>query len=210
MNELKKRERQILKFIMEEVQRRGFPPSVREIAEGVGLKSTASVYLYLNSLDEQGFIKKDKRKPRALEIMDVCKHLGLVENDKREMVEIPVLGEINAGEPILAQENIEDYFPIPLSFLRVKREDLFILRVQGDSMVEAGILSGDMAIMKQQSTAQNGEIVAALLEDEATIKRFYKLEDRIRLQPENKNHDPIYVQDVQILGILIGLFRSYH
>lgn len=208
--ELKKRERQILTFIMEKVQKQGYPPSVREIAEGVGLKSTASVYLYLNSLDQQGFIKKDKRKPRALEILDISYRLGLIEEEGKEIIEIPILGQITAGEPILAQENIEDHFPIPLAFLRVKRENLFILKVKGDSMKDVGIMDGDLAIMKQQNTAENGDIVAALIGDEATIKRFYRLEDHIRLQPENNNFEPIIVKNIIILGVLLGLFRSYH
>lgn len=208
--DLKKRELQILTFIMERVHRQGYPPSVREIAEGVGLKSTASVYLYINSLDKKGYIKKDKRKPRALEIMDISYSLGLIEKDGREIVEIPILGQITAGEPVLAQENIEDHFPIPLEFLRVKRENLFIVKVKGDSMKEIGIIEGDLAIMKQQNTATNGDIVAALIEDEATIKRFYRLEDHVRLQPENSSYEPIIVENVIILGLLIGLFRTYH
>lgn len=202
MEGLNEREKSILAFIKEETRKKGYPPSVREIGFAVGLKSSSTVHGYLAQLEEKGFIRRNPATPRAIEILD---------DDSipinKEMVNIPLVGRITAGTPILAQESIEDVFPLPLDLVRA--EDTFMLNVSGDSMVGAGILDGDMLIVKRQNYANNGEIVAALLEDEATVKRYYKEADRIRLQPENEYMEPIFSDNVVILGKVVGLIRQY-
>lgn len=211
-NELGKREKAILKFIEKQIQLNSYPPSVREIGKAVGLKSTATVHGYLAKLEEKGYIKKESQKGRTLKLLKG----GLVENKNqtsmkefysgKEMVEVPVIGKITAGAPILAVENVTDTFPIPIDF--VGNSESFMLTVRGESMIEAGILDGDYILVRKQNTANNGEIVVALIEDEATVKTFYKEKDHIRLQPENSTMDPIIVPDCRILGKVSGVFRK--
>ena len=179
---------------------RGFPPAVREICEAVNLKSTSSVHAHLETLEKNGYIRRDPTKPRAIEILDDEFALN-----RREMVQVPIIGTVAAGEPILAQEHIEDYFPIPAEIL--PNTDTFMLKVKGESMINAGIFHGDRVIVEQTNTAENGEIVVALVDDSATVKRFYKENGHYRLQPENDTMEPIIVDHVQILGKVIGLFR---
>ena len=212
-NSLNKREKSILKYIEKQIKVNGYPPSVREIGKAVGLKSTATVHAYLSALEQKGYIKKESQKGRTLKLLKG----GLNENpnqetfDKnfysgKEMVDVPVIGKITAGEPILAFENITDTFPIPLDF--VGNSESFMLTVRGESMIEAGILDGDYILVKKQNVAENGEIVVALIEDEATVKTFYKEKDHIRLQPENSTMDPIIVPNCEILGKVSGVFRK--
>lgn len=192
---------EIYEFLKNYTENKGYPPSVREICEAVDLKSTSTVHGHLKRLEKKGFIKRDPTKPRALEITEL-------NTSKREMINIPIVGKVTAGVPILATENIEDTFPIPIDYIKHNRE-LFMLNVSGESMIDAGINDGDYAIIEQCTTANNGDIVVALIDNEATIKRFYKEKDHIRLQPENKTMEPIIVDDCSILGKLVGLFRSY-
>ena len=201
---INKREKAILKFIEKQINKNGYPPSVREIGEAVDLKSTATVHGYLSRLEQKGYIKKEEQKGRTLRLLKG--EDGKERNKKaepknlytgKEMVEVPVIGKITAGEPILAVENVTDTFPIPLDF--VGNSESFMLTVRGESMIEAGILNGDYILVKKQNTAENGEIVVALIGDEATVKTFYKEKDHIRLQPENSTMDPIIVPDCQIL-----------
>ena len=194
------KQREILEYIKNEILNRGFPPAVREICEAVNLKSTSSVHAHLESLEKNGYIRRDPTKPRAIEIVD--DNFNLV---RREMVNVPVLGRVAAGEPLLAIENVESYFPIPAEF--IPKEEVFMLNVKGESMVNAGIYDGDQIIVKQQSTASNGEIVVALVDDSATVKRFYKENGHIRLQPENDFMEPIIVDSCEIIGKVIGLIR---
>ena len=189
------KQQEILEYIKETIRKKGYPPAVREICDAVHLKSPSSVHSHLETLEKNGYIRRDPTKPRAIEIIDDCFNLT-----RREMV-----GSIAAGQPILAEENIEDYFPIPADML--PNQETFMLRVKGDSMINAGIFNGDQIIVKQQSVARNGEIVAALVEDSATVKRFYKENGHYRLQPENDSMDPIIVDDVSVLGVVIGLVR---
>lgn len=211
-NELNKREKAIMKFIEKQIQVNGYPPSVREIGKAVGLKSTATVHGYLASLSTKGYIKKENQKGRTLKVLKGGAYEGQKKiEDKpfysgKEMVEVPVIGKITAGAPILAVENITDTFPIPIDF--VGNSESFMLTVRGESMIEAGILDGDYILVKRQNTANNGEIVVALIEDEATVKTFYKEKDHIRLQPENSTMDPIIVPDCKILGKVGGVFRK--
>ena len=214
-NALNKREKAILKFIEKSIKNNGYPPSVREIGKSVGLKSTATVHGYLASLEEKGYIKKESQKGRTLKLLkggldDELENQMEIQKEvytSREMVDVPVIGKITAGEPILAVENVTDTFPIPLDF--VGNSESFMLTVRGESMIEAGILDGDYILVRKQKTATNGEIVVALIEDEATVKTFYKEKDHIRLQPENDDMDPIIVDDCQILGKVFGVFRYY-
>ena len=192
------RERQLKNEILE----RGFPPTVREICQTVGLKSTSSVHSHLESLEKNGYIRRDPTKPRAIEILDDSFNML-----RREMVNVPVVGTVAAGQPILAEQNIDSYFPIPAEYM--PNEQSFILRVKGESMVNAGILDGDRVIVRQQSTAHNGDIVVALVDDSATVKTFYKENGHYRLQPENDTMDPIIVDDLQILGKVFGVFRFF-
>lgn len=209
---LNKREKAILKYIEKEVTANGYPPSVREIGKAVGLKSTATVHGYLAKLEEKGYVKKESQKGRTLKLLKGgATNKATTTNDKpiyngKELVDVPVIGKITAGEPILAFENVTDTFPIPLDF--VGNSESFMLVVRGESMIEAGILSGDYILVRKQNNAENGEIVVALIEDEATVKTFYKEKDHIRLQPENSTMDPIIVPTCDILGKVIGVFRK--
>lgn len=194
------KQQEILQYIKETILKKGYPPSVREICEAVRLKSTSSVHSHLESLEKNNYIRRDPTKPRTIEIIDDCFNLT-----RRELVNVPMIGAVAAGQPILAEQNIENYFPIPVEML--PNEQTFMLRVKGESMINAGILDGDQIIVKQQETARNGEIVVALIEDSATVKRFYKEKGYYRLQPENDALEPILVDQVQILGVVIGLVR---
>ena len=210
-NTINKRERAILDYIEKQSQVNGYPPSVREIGKAVGLKSTATVHGYLAKLEEKGYIKKESQKGRTLKLLKGSTGKATTESRKdfytgREMVDVPVIGKITAGAPILAVENITDTFPIPIDF--VGNSESFMLTVRGESMIEAGILDGDYILVKKQNVANNGEIVVALIEDEATVKTFYKEKDYIRLQPENSTMDPIIVPDCKILGKVAGVFRK--
>ncbi|NLL06228.1 MAG: transcriptional repressor LexA [Clostridiaceae bacterium] len=201
-------QQKILDFLNEQIKIKGYPPSVREICAAVGFKSTSTVHSYLEKLKEEGLIHKDATKPRALKVIrnNSVKEETKNAYSRREMVDVPIVGKVTAGQPILAVENIEDTFPLPLDF--VQGSTTFMLRVQGDSMIEAGILDRDFILIKQQSTASNGDIVVALIGDEATVKTFYKEKDYVRLQPENKYLEPIIVRDnLSILGKVIGVFR---
>jgi len=200
--ELTRRQQEILDYIRAEIHRVGYPPSVREIGEAVGLSSSSTVHSHLAALEAKGFLRRDPSKPRALEVLDFRDTDGAV--DYGQVSVVPVVGQVAAGQPILAAENIEQTLPLPIEFAG---DSTFILRVRGDSMVDAGILDGDFVVVRQQSTAANGEIVVAMLDDEATVKRFFREPDRIRLQPENATMDPIFARDVTVLGKVIALFR---
>ena len=197
---LTKRQREILTYVMSNMQQRGYPPSVREIGTALGLTSSSTVHSHLTALEKKGFIHRDPSKPRAIEILKD----GASQPPKR-VVNVPVLGRIAAGHPLLAEENVEDVFPLPRDLIR--EDAAFILRVRGDSMIEAGILDGDYLVIRQQATANNGEIVAALMGEEATVKRFYRERDHIRLQPENRTMQPILTRDATILGRVVALIR---
>lgn len=199
--QLSDKQQQILKFIKQRILEKGYPPAVREICEAVHLRSTSSVHSHLETLERKGYIRRDPTKPRAIEIIDDAFNLS-----RREIVHIPIVGTITAGEPILAVENIEDYFPMQPDF--ISNKNTFMLHVRGESMVNAGILDGDMVIVEQQDTASNGDMVVALIEDSATVKTFYKEDGYYRLQPENDTMDPIIVSEVSIIGKVIGLYRS--
>lgn len=201
-HDLTRRQQQILDFIRAEVHRRGFPPSVREIGEAVGLSSSSTVHAHLATLEAKGYIRRDPTKPRALEVLDFRDNDRGV--DYGQVSVVPLVGQVAAGSPILAAENIEATMPLPAE---MAGDNTFILRVRGDSMVDAGILDGDFVVVRQQATANNGEIVVAMIEDSATVKTFYREADRIRLQPENSTMEPIYVRDVSILGKVVALFR---
>lgn len=194
------KQQEILDYIKEMILKKGYPPAVREICEAVHLKSTSSVHSHLETLERNGYIRRDPTKPRTIEILDDT--FGLT---RREMVQVPMLGTVAAGQPLLAEEHIEDYFSIPADML--PNTQTFMLRVKGESMINAGIFDGDQVIVAQTNTARNGEIVVALIEDSATVKRFYKEDGHYRLQPENDSMDPIIVPEVEILGKVIGLFR---
>lgn len=197
---LTKRQREILAYVMSSMQQRGYPPSVREIGAALGLTSSSTVHSHLTALEKKGFIHRDPSKPRAIEILKD----GASQPPKR-VVNVPVLGRIAAGQPLLAEENVEDVFPLPRDLVR--EDAAFILRVRGESMIEVGILDGDYLVIRQQATANNGEIVAALLGEEATVKRFYRERDHIRLQPENRTMTPILTRDATILGKVVALIR---
>ncbi len=201
------KQKKIVDFVNRFLIEKGFPPSVREICQAVGFKSTSTVHAYLKKLEEEGTILKDATKPRALKVLDESgKNLEGYISDQ-EIDNIPVIGKITAGTPILAVENVEETFPIPVQYL--ENSTSFMLKVRGDSMINAGILDGDYILVKQQNTANNGDMVVALIEDEATVKTFYKEKGYYRLQPENPAYEPIIVQDLSILGKVIGLFRKY-
>ena len=209
--ELNKREKTILKFIEKQIMTDGYPPSVREIGQAVGLSSTATVHGYLERLEKKGYIKKKDKKGRTLRVLKGTTGESKKTSSKdfytqKELVEVPVVGKITAGMPILAVENVTDTFPIPIDF--VGNSDCFMLTVRGESMIEAGILDGDYILVKKQNNANNGEIVVALIEDEATVKTFYKEKDHIRLQPENSTMDPIIVPTCEILGKVAGVIRK--
>ena len=194
------KQQEILEYIKETVLKKGYPPAVREICEAVHLKSTSSVHSHLETLEKNGYIRRDPTKPRTIEIIDDEFNLA-----RREPVSVPIVGTVAAGQPILAAENIEDYFPIPASML--PNAELFMLRVKGDSMVNAGIFNGDCVIVRSQNTADNGDMVVALLDDSSTVKTYYREDGHYRLQPENDTMDPIIVDQVQVLGKVIGVFR---
>lgn len=194
------KQREILEYIKAQILERGFPPAVRDICEAVNLKSTSSVHSHLETLEKNGYIRRDPTKPRAIEILDESFNFT-----RREMVNVPLVGRVAAGEPILADQNIENYFPIPMEFM--PNAQTFMLTVKGESMINAGIFDGDMVLVEQRNTARNGEMVVALIDDGATVKTFYKEEGIIRLQPENDTMDPIILPDVAILGKVIGVFR---
>lgn len=198
--DLTPRQRQILEFIKKTVRLRGYPPSVREIGEAVGLSSSSTVHGHLARLEEKGYIRRDPTKPRAIEVLES------LTVPRRPVVNVPILGRVPAGQPLLAVQNIEDFFPMPLDF--TEQEDVFMLRVRGDSMRDAGILDGDYVVVRPQQSARNGDIVVALVEDEATVKRFYRENDHVRLQPENPAYPAIVARDVQVLGKVIGLLRK--
>lgn len=197
------KQQEILDYIKDEILKRGYPPAVREICEAVHLKSTSSVHAHLETLEKNGYIRRDPTKPRAIEICD--DNFQMV---RTEMVSIPVVGRVAAGAPILAEENIESYFPIPADM--VPRGESFMLKVKGDSMINAGIFSGDQIFVNACNTASNGDMVVALIDDSATVKTFYKEEGHIRLHPENDEMDPIIVEDCQILGKVYGVLRIFH
>lgn len=196
------KQQQILDYIKDEILKRGYPPAVREICEAVHLKSTSSVHSHLETLEKNGYIRRDPTKPRAIEICD--DNFQMV---RTEMVSIPVIGQVAAGQPILAEENIESYFPVPAEM--VPSGESFALKVKGDSMINAGIFSGDQIFVRCCQTANNGDTVVALIDDSATVKTFYKEDGHIRLQPENDSMDPIIVDDCQILGKVFGVFRLF-
>ncbi len=216
-NGLNKRERDILKFIQKEIITNGFAPSVREICKAVGLNSTATVQGYLKVLEERGYVKKENQKGRTIRLLKNFKGENVVSDalgvsatkeyySNKEMVNVPLVGKITAGQPILAVENITDTFPIPIDF--IGNSESFMLTVRGESMIEAGILDGDYILVKKTNSAENGQIVVALIDDEATVKTFYKEKGHIRLQPENSTMDPIIVPDCKILGKVCGVFRK--
>ena len=194
------KQQEILAFIKETILNKGYPPTVREICEAVRLKSTSSVHSHLETLEHNGYIRRDPTKPRAMEILD--DGFGLA---RRELVQVPVVGTVAAGQPILAEENIEDYFPVPANIL--PNSQTFMLRVKGDSMVNAGIFEGDQIIVEQTSIADTGDIVLAVIDDSATVKRFFKEDGYYRLQPENDSMEPIIVSHMEVLGKVVGLFR---
>ncbi len=200
--ELTDRQRQILDYIRAEIHRCGYPPSVREIGEAVGLSSSSTVHSHLAALEAKGLLRRDPSKPRALEVLDYRDTDRAI--DYGQVRAVPLVGQVAAGTPILAAENIEATMTLPAE---MADEQTFILRVRGDSMIEAGIMDGDFVVVRQQTTAQNGEIVVALLGEESTVKRFFKEADRIRLQPENHTMEPIYSRDVQVMGKVVALFR---
>lgn len=195
------RQRQILEYIRDCVHQYGYPPSVREICKEVGLSSTSTVHGYLHRLEDQGFIRRDPTKNRTIELLDEGSWRS------KKIVPLPLVGQVRAGAPILAEECVEDVYPFSAEF--VGDDDCFMLTVKGDSMIGAGIFDGDYLVVRSQDTAHNGEVVVALMGDEATVKRYYKESDRIRLQPENDAYEPIYTQNCTILGKVIGLFRKF-
>ncbi|GAE34706.1 transcriptional repressor LexA [Halalkalibacter akibai] len=206
MTKLSKRQLEILDFIKVEVKKKGYPPSVREIGEAVGLASSSTVHGHLSRLEKKGYIRRDPTKPRAIEILDLENET--VPLPDRKTTYVPVLGKVTAGLPITAIENIEDYLPLPDHLVS---ENTYVLIIQGDSMIEAGIFDGDMVIVRQQQTANNGDIIVAMTEDnEATVKRFFREKDYIRLQPENSTMAPILLKDVSVLGKVVGVFRTIH
>ena len=201
-NTISAKQQEILDYIKKITVSRGYPPSVREICEAVSLKSTASVHSHLSALEELGYIRRDPSKPRAIEVTD--DDFSLM---RREISSIPVIGRVAAGEPVLAEQNILEYFPIPADLL--PNDQIFMLKVRGDSMVNAGILDGDSVIVRQASSAKNGDMVVAMIEDGATVKYFYKEDGHFRLQPDNPDYEPIITGHLEILGIVIGVFRFY-
>lgn len=205
MKDLSKKQQIILNYIKKEIADLGYPPSVREICKAVGLKSTSTVHSHLNTLVKKGYIRKGDNKNRAIEVIDIEDEFRDI--PKKEVTNVPLVGRIAAGEPILAVGNIEDLFPIPVDW--VGNNETFVLQVKGSSMIEAGILNGDYVVISSQKTARDGDIVAALLGDETTLKKFYKEKDYFRLQPENKNMEPIIVKEVNILGVLKCVIRRY-
>lgn len=206
MKKVSKRQEDILTFIKDEVRKKGYPPSVREIGEAVGLASSSTVHGHLARLESKGLIRRDPTKPRAIEILDMEEFSSL----KSSVLHVPLIGKVTAGLPITAIENIEEFFPLPNTF-GSSEDNLFMLEIMGESMIEAGILNGDYVVVKQQQSANNGDIVVAMTEDdEATVKRFYKEKSHFRLQPENSSMEPIIVNQVSILGRVVGVYRHIH
>ncbi|WP_244832916.1 transcriptional repressor LexA [Clostridium sp. BJN0001] len=201
MDQLKNKQSEIYEFLKVYTENKGYPPSVREICEAVNLSSTSTVHGHLKRLEKKGLIKRDPSKPRALEILELS-------NPKKEMVNIPIIGKITAGRPVLAVENYEDTFPLPLDYIKHDKE-LFALRVNGNSMINAGINNNDLAIVEESNVASNGDIVVALIDDSATIKRFFKENGHYRLQPENDTMDPIIIDKCTVLGKLVAIYREY-
>ncbi len=199
---ISEKQKEILEYIKQEILSRGYPPAVREICEAVHLKSTSSVHSHLETLEKNGYIRRDPTKPRAIEIMDDTFSLT-----RREMVNVPIIGNVAAGQPLLAVQNIENYFPIPAEYM--PNQETFMLKVKGESMINAGIFDGDHILVERQSTASNGEIVVALVDDSATVKTYYKEDGHYRLQPENDTMDPIIVNECSILGKVFGVFRFF-
>ena len=199
---ISKKQTEILEYIKSQILNKGYPPSVRDICEAVDLKSTSSVHSHLETLEKNGYIRRDPTKPRAIEIID--DNFNLV---RREVVNVPIVGKVAAGQPILAVENVESYFPIPMEFM--PNEQCFMLKVQGESMINAGIFDGDTLLVEQCHAAHNGDMVVALVDDSATVKTFYREADHIRLQPENDTMEPILVPDCQMLGKVFGVFRFF-
>lgn len=222
MDSLKERGKRILAYMKTEIKKKGYPPTVREMCNSLSIKSTSTAHKDLANLEQKGYIRKDPAKPRAIEILDIDDDSrpdkknahydtdSYANSERTDVIEIPVVGQIAAGTPILAEQNIEDSFPVPARF--ISKGNHFMLTVKGDSMIEAGIFDGDYILVQQQNTAQNGEIVVAMIdgfESEATVKTFYKESGRVRLQPENQNMSPIIVNDVRILGLVKGVFRYF-
>lgn len=202
---LSAKQQEILAYLKDFILKKGYPPAVREICEAVHLKSTSSVHAHLETLEERGYIRKDPTKPRTIEIVDDTFNLV-----RRELVNIPIIGTVTCGEPIIAEERTEDYFPIPPKYLKTNGKNTYMLKVKGDSMINAGIFDGDLVMVEETNTAQNADIVVALIDDSATIKTFYKENGYIRLQPENDTMEPIIVHDeMSIIGKVIGLFRTF-
>ncbi|TMW73302.1 transcriptional repressor LexA [Alteribacter natronophilus] len=209
MTKLSRRQQDILDYIKDEVKKKGYPPSVREIGEAVGLASSSTVHGHLSRLEKKGLIRRDPTKPRAIEVTGLEEESAVPQISESPSVYVPVIGKVTAGSPITAIENIEEYIPLPSRM--VQDEKSFILEIQGDSMIEAGIFDGDMVVVRQQQSADNGDIVVAMTEeDEATVKRFFREKDHIRLQPENESLDPILLTNVSILGKVVGVFRTVH
>jgi repressor LexA len=207
MTKLSKRQQDILDFIKSEVRQKGYPPSVREIGQAVGLASSSTVHGHLARLESKGLIRRDPTKPRAIEILDIDENSHIPKN---KVINVPIVGKVTAGLPITAIENVEEFFPLP-ERLAPANEQLFMLEIMGESMIEAGILDGDYVIVRQQNTANNGDIVVAMTEEnEATVKRFFKEADFFRLQPENSTLEPIILKNVTILGKVIGVYRHIH
>lgn len=203
MAELTEKQQVIYDFIKKTILDRGYPPSVREICEAIGLRSTSTVHGHLERLERKGLIRRDPTKPRAIEILDES-----FMNIKRELVNVPIIGRVTAGQPILAVENIEDYFPLPIEYIN-SNDTYYMLKVEGESMIKAGIHDHDLILVRKQKTASNRDIVVALIDDSVTVKRFFKEKDHIRLQPENDAMAPIILNKVDILGKVTGLFRKF-
>ena len=199
---ISERQKEILEFMKSEILNKGYPPSVREICDAVNLKSTSSVFSHLERLEKNGYIRRDPTKPRAIEILDDNFNLT-----RREVVNVPLVGTVAAGTPLLAVQNIDNYFPIPAEYM--PNQESFMLKVKGESMIEAGILDGDIIMVERTTDVRNGDMVVALVDDSATVKTFYKEDGHIRLQPENSNMDPIIVPDCEILGKVFGAFRFF-
>ena len=211
MEELTERQKSIFNYIKQEIASKGYPPSVREIGKAVGLKSPASVHSHLKTLEEKGYLRRDPEKPRAIEVLKKDNNKSsknIKTDDNREILEVPILGRVKAGVPILSEENIENFFPLPLDYLSPGNKDVFMLQVEGKSMINAGINDGDYVIAKKQDVAEDGDIVIALIEDETTVKRYFARDDHIRLEPENNSYQTITGRNISILGKVIGLFRN--
>ena len=207
MENLSGRQKEILSYIISEIDKKGYPPSVREIGKAVGLKSPASVHSHLKTLEKLNYLRRDPSKPRAIEVLYNQTNNNESNFDK-ELFNIPLIGKVTAGEPILAEENIEDYFPVPVDYLKASNRDLFMLEIDGDSMINAGINDGDYIIAQKQNIARNGEIVIALLDDEATVKRYYKEDTHIKLQAENPDYEPIRSKNIKVIGKVFGSYRK--